>query len=260
MVAWDGRTEVERLSKMLKNLQDQITALQAAPLRLPFVDADPTTAYPGNWWAFNDNKIHLRKPDGTIREIITTAPASTTTGTPLPPPAAQVTTHVSTYSASFTQTYQGDGDQRNENTLHVGYGSDSFNGRQTALIGFPYATIASNLSGASITKVELYLYCTHTWWKSGASLAVGAQTNTSAPGSLGGVTHVGISGVTVKGTDVGAGQGFHSVSTSLGAYLRDGSSTGIALTAPSNDASHYAILGGVSSGLPVPQLRITYRK
>lgn len=257
MAKWDGLSPVEKFAKRIQELEDQVKALAATSTHMPFADSDPSTAY-GNMWMFNDNRIRIRKPDGTIREIITTAPGTTSTGTTLPPPVAQTSTKQQTWNASFTQTYRGNGQQRSETLLHVGSGQDSFNGTQTALVGWPYATIASALAGSVITAVELFLYATHCWWNSGSTINIASQFNASAPSTLSGINTGVLSSVRVRGADQGGGGSWSRISTQFGGFLRDSTSQGIALVPTSADPSFYAILGGVGSGVPAPQLRITY--
>lgn len=260
MVDYDWRSAEEKLAKVISGLQDRITALESAGLRLPFVDADPAAQY-GNVWMFNDNKVHIRKPDGTIREIITTAPGGTGTGTPLPPAPVQTSTHRSEWAASWSQTYRQSGAQRSEDTLHVGY-ADSYNGRQTSLVGFPFATIRSALAGASITKVELYLYATHCWWNAGATVSIGSHTaGGSAPGSMGSINRTLVSNVHVRGSDHGGESDtarWKVINTGFGNWLRDSSCNGVVLQAPNDNATYYSTLGGVGSSAPAPRLRITY--
>lgn len=258
---WKAATPVDRLAAQLADMQSQLTALNAAGVHIPIVDADPDPVqYPGtNVWMFDDGRLRIRKSNGTVVQLGTAASTGTTSGTAATPPAAQPKTFTKVYGAMFSQTYQGDGDQRNENMLHVGY-SDGFNGRQAAIIGFNQATIAADLAGASVRAVELFLYCTHCWWNSGAQVYVGGNTNSSAPGSLGGIVFSGTSIIGVKGTDQRAAQGYHSISTAFGGWLRSGAIHSITLQAPNNNQSYYSIHGGVGSGLPAPALRITYVK
>jgi hypothetical protein len=171
---------------------------------------------------------------------------------------AQTSTKQQTWNASFTQTYRGNGQQRSESLLHVGSGMDSFNGTQTALVGWPYATIASALAGSVITAVELFLYATHCWWNSGSTINIASQFNASAPSTLSGINTGVLSSVRVRGADQGGGGSWSRISTQFGGFLRDSTSQGIALIPTSADPSFYAILGGVGSGVPAPQLRITY--
>jgi hypothetical protein len=256
---WDGLTDLERLTKRIKELEDQVTALQAAGTHLPFVDNDPAVQY-GNIWGMNDNRIRIRKPDGTIREIITTAPGASGSGTLLPPVPAQPQTHQATWAAAWSQGYRQNGQQRADTTLHQGYGNDSFNGNQTSLIGWPYATIATALAGASITAVEVYLYVTHCWWNAGATAGFASHNNASAPATLAGITTGIVSTAHVQGTDQGGKQGWHSISTQFGGWLRDGASKGLTLSPQSTDHQFYCVTAGVGSGLPVPQIRVTYVK
>jgi hypothetical protein len=257
---WKAVTPVDRLAAQLANMQAQLTALNAAGVHIPVVDADPDASqYSSNVWMFDDGRLRIRKSDGTVVQLATAASTGSTSGvTPTPPPAAP-RTFQTVYSATFSQTYQGSGSQRNEDKLHVGY-SDSYNGRQTSIVGFNQAAIASDLTGAAVHAVELYLYCTHCWWNSGAQVYVGGNTSSSAPGSLGGIVFSGTSIIGVKGADQRAAQGYHPISTAFGGWLRSGAIHSITLQAPNNNQSYYSIHGGVGSGLPVPALRITYVK
>lgn len=258
---WKAATPVDRLAAQIASMQDQITALNAAGVHIPVVNADPDPVqYPGtNVWMFDDGRLRIRKSDGTVVQLGTAASTGSSSGTTATPPAAAPRTFQKVYSATFSQTYQGNGNQRNENTLHVGY-VDGYNGRQTSIVGFNQATIATDLTGASVRSVELYLYCTHCYWNSGATVQVGGNTNSSAPGSLSGIVFPATSSVGVKGTDQRAAQGYHPISTAFGGWLRSGAIHAITLQAPNNSQSYYSIHGGVGSGLPVPALRITYVK
>lgn len=258
MTDYNYRDDLQKLAATIKSLQDQITALQAQGAYVPMVDTDPNAQY-GNIWLFNDNRIRIRKRDGTIREIVTTAPGSSTTGTGLPAAPAQPTTQQNRWLATWSQTYMQSGGQRSESSLHVGY-ADSYNGRQTSLIGFNSGSIAAGLSGAAINRVEIYLYCTHCYWNAGSTVFIGTHMNGSAPGTLSNVNRIGVSQTHVQGSDQGGNQGWHDISTNIGAWLRDGTATGIVLSAPTSNSSYYSVYGGFGSGIPAPQLRLTYTK
>jgi len=265
MPAWDGKTDMERFAKRIKDLEDSVQALIAAGTVIPNVDADPAAgAGQPNVWIFNDNRLRVRKRDGTIREVVTTAPGSSSSGTPQPALPAQQVTGSQIFEAAWTQTYRGNGAQRTETMLHVGNSGDSFNGIQTALIGWPYASIASALAGATISLVEVYLYTTHAYWNSGATVQFASQFNTSAPSTLTGINTGVLSTGTVKGADQNPhqddNQRWIKVSTNFGGFLRDGTSRGMALIPGGSSYSYYAILGGVGSGIQPPRLRITYAK
>jgi hypothetical protein len=259
MAHWTGRDEIQQLAKRIKELEDQLRAVQSAGTHLPFVDTDPNVSY-GNLWMFNDNRLRIRKPDGTIREIVTTAPGSASSGSGLPAPTVQAQPHRGTYSAAWSQSYRGNGAARGDASLHFGYGTSSWGGLESSLIGWPYATIAADLAGATVTGVELYLYVEHCWWNSGATIGLASHNNTAQPGTLGGITTGFVSSINVKGADQGGTQGFHAISTAFGGWLRDGSSAGIALIPYSTDHQYYGYGWGVGSGFPVPQLRISYFK
>lgn len=257
---WNGRTELEKFAKRIQYLEDQVKALAAQPTTIPNVDVAPAATYVGNVWMLSDGRLQVRRRDGSVREIAMTAAASTTSGTTQAPIAAQLVSHRDTWAAAWSQTYRGNGAQRSESLLHVGSSGDSFNGTQTALIGWPYATIATALTGAVIQAVEIFLYATHCYWNGGSDVFFASQFNTAAPGTLSGINTGVLSSGHVRGSDEGGSGVWLRVDNNFGAYLRDGSSRGVALVPPSSNVSFYAIMGGVGSGIPAPQIRITYLK
>jgi hypothetical protein len=259
-VPWNGRDEVEKLAKRIVYLEDQVKALAAAPTTVPNVDVAPAATFVGNVWMLSDGRLQVRRRDGTVREIAMTAAGSTTSGTTQTPVPPQLTTRQTTWAAAWSQTYRGNGAQRSETTLHVGSSGDSFNGVQTALIGWPYATIATALSGAVIQAVEVFLYTTHCYWNNGSDVFFASQFNTAAPGTLSGINTGVLSSAHVRGSDQGGSGQWCRVDNNFGAFLRDGTSRGMALVPPSANLSYYAILGGVGSGVPAPSIRITYLK
>ena len=222
-VPWNGKDAFEKLAKRIQYLEDQVKALAAEPTTIPNVDSDPAATSVANVWIFNDNRVRIRKRDGTIREIVTTAPGASTSGSGQPAVPAQLVPHRDTWAASWSQTYRGNGAQRSESPLHVGSSGDSFNGLQTALIGWPYAAIQAALAGATIQAVEVYLYATHCYWNSGSDVYFASHTNTAAPGTLAGINTAAFSSAHVRGSDQGgepdAGR-WKRVDNTVGGMLR----------------------------------------
>lgn len=98
------------------------------------------------------------------------------------PPAVQ--TYVKTYACTWGKTWDG-------GTSYTAAGQEAwqgaYSGRQyRGQLG--YQSWVSDVSGATITKVEVYLYCRHTYYGSGANIGIGVHSNASAPSGFTGAT------------------------------------------------------------------------
>lgn len=91
------------------------------------------------------------------------------------PPAPVAKTYTKTYDQTWFKSWRGGSSV----TTELGHGSYMGYDRYS-MVGFNSSDIASDLSGATITKVEVYLTNIH-WWGSSGTVHVGAATNTSAP-------------------------------------------------------------------------------
>lgn len=248
-----GRTPDERFVGEINSLKEQIAALQARPLQIPYVDTDPSTDYKGNIWMFQDGRVRIRLADGTIKELATVASTGATSGTAKPAIAAQPITRVLDVAATWSQAYRQAGPFTGSNpstNLYYGYVGDSFNGRQSSLVGFDYTTIASLLSGSTVTKVELYLQPLHTWSDSGGTVYFGIHNNSTKPSNYSSavvVKNYVSSDKVHKGTYI-----YHQISTEFGARFRDGTAKGVILQAPNNSNTFYGFMS------PTVRLRITY--
>ena len=90
------------LAKAIRKAGDK--GRRVAGFVLPFFDAAPDSGNPTNMWMFNDNRLLIRKPDGTYREIVTTAPGALTSSAALPT-EADPAFYSSTYTATWGQSY-----------------------------------------------------------------------------------------------------------------------------------------------------------
>jgi hypothetical protein len=169
------------------------------------------------------------------------------------------TTYTKTYAATWTGSYQGDGDRRNSNgdMYHGQY--DSTQGNQKSVIGFANATIQSDLAGATITKVELALKNKHFYYNDGGTVVIGHHNSTasSAPASYpGGTTSV------VNSTNWAKGAAkYVSIGTAFGNGLRDDTIEGIIIgPGDSTSKTFYGYFAGYNDATNRPKLRITYTK
>jgi hypothetical protein len=169
------------------------------------------------------------------------------------PPTQQ---YVKTYSAQWSESYQEDGDGRNVSECYQGRFS-STNGNQFSLIGLPYSTIQSDLSGATIDKVEIYLNNNHWYQNSGGTAVIGTHTYATEPAtaSLANVSE----NLDTESFTYGQAKWF-TVTNTIGTKLRDNTAKGIAL-GPGNSTSttYYGYFAGNGQSGD-PQIRITYTK
>lgn len=255
-----GRTPEERFIDEINSLKQQIAELQARTIQVPVFNADPTTDFKGNIWMFQDGRVHIRLADGTIKELVTSASSGGTSGTSAPAVPAQPTVQVGEWEAVWSQAYRQSGGFTGSNPNYLYYGSagDSYNGKQTSLVGFDYAAISAALAGAVINSVEIGINNLHTWPSGGTTTYFGMHNNATKPSNY--------SGAAVVANQVSSAKvlrnqwAFHSVSTAFGSNLRDGVIKGIIIQAPNSTTSYYGYAAGVGSGLTPPHIRITYTK
>lgn len=170
------------------------------------------------------------------------------------------TSHTKTYSATSSASFASDGTNRagfDSGHAFQGYFS-STNGNQFSMIGFDFATIQADLSGATITKTELYLNNLHWYNNSGGTAVVGTHNQSSVSGnhSSGQVT-AGIN--TFSGWSVGEAK-WVTLNNSIGNALKNNTAKGIALgQGPSTSHTYYGYFAG-NGQTGEPQLRITYTK
>lgn len=177
-----------------------------------------------------------------------------------------VQTYTKTYSANGSASFQEDGTNRvgfDSGHCFQGYYSGT-NGNQYSMITFPYATIQADLSGATVTKTELYLNNLHWYNNSGGTAVVGTHNQTSVSGN-----HA-YSQVTdninqFSGWSLGQAK-WVTLNNSIGNALKNNTAKGIALgkgqtsggTLSTSHLYYGYFAGNGQSG--EPQLRITYTK
>jgi hypothetical protein len=174
------------------------------------------------------------------------------------------TTHVKTYTNTSTHSYQGsDGGNPNQKINDNGIcyqGGDrgnTYNGRSKSWIQFNAAAIAADLSGATISKTEVFLNNNHTWYNSGMNAAIGWDNVTTFPATRGDP-----SGAGVDLSDPAFNEGqqkWVTVSNAIATNFQNGNATGLVLFRNSNSLTYYGYFAGSGSTYE-PKLRITYRK
>lgn len=167
-----------------------------------------------------------------------------------------VQSYTKTYACNESASYQEDGSNRGISDCYQGRYSAT-NGNQYSMIGFDDAQIRSDLTGATINKVELYLNNNHFYSNSGGNAIIGTHNQTTLSG-----THSS-SQITdnIQATHFDLGQAkWITIPNSIGTALKNNTAKGIALgPGPSNSQSYYGYFAGNGQS-GEPQLRITYTK
>lgn len=182
---------------------------------------------------------------------------ASSTYTPNQPPIQQYT---KTYSTNGTHVFQGDGTNRDAYASgHVFQGQyDSTNGNQFSVVNFDYATIASDLSGATIVKTEVFLTNQH-WYSNGGGTAVIGYT--SPAGGSGNYTYSNAQPAinTFSGWAVGAAK-WVTVNNSIGNAFKSGAAHSLVIGKGVNTTTTYYGYFAGNGQTGEPQLRITYTK
>jgi hypothetical protein len=178
-------------------------------------------------------------------EIPKTGVYNTGGGTAEPP----VQQYTKTYNATWSGSYSNRGSYNSYygNSCYQGYYS-STNGMQASLIGFS-SSLATDLSGATIQKAEVYLYFDHWYNNSGGTAVIKAHKHTSRPATFSCDAE---SKSVSWGKNVGKWVDITSVFDST-------TWRGIALDPNTSGLAYYGRARGYGQTNP-PKLRVTYTK
>lgn len=174
--------------------------------------------------------------------------------TPVPPPAAPTRDYVTPYNCTWGRTW------RESGSLRTDVGADLIQGRAAtggstnnyAMMGFP-SQVATDLAGATVSKIELYMYAHHWWYQSGTAV-IGVHGQVSFPASFS------YSGQFLSsGWKRGEGR-WVTLPKEWHAGFKSGAYRGISLGGnTSTSPSFYGKFYGYATARG-PQLRVTYTK
>src|SRR3954466_1365211 len=163
---------------------------------------------------------------------------------PVTPPAPAPKTYTKTYYGSWSRTYDGDNSTTWDDSAYCyqGYYS-STRGNTRSLIGFDYATIQSNLSGATINSCYLTVKGAHAYYNSGMLFEWGTHNYTAKPSTWGAGN---VNERRGSLANLAAGESAKiSLGTGVGGEFKSGTSKGIAVgPAPSNSLTYYGYIYG----------------
>jgi len=179
------------------------------------------------------------------------------------PPATPITptpkTYTKVYYGTWSRTYDGDLTTTWDDSPYCYQGEyASIRGLTRSLIGFDYATIQSDLSGATINSCYLTIKGAHAYYNSGFTCWWGTHSYTAKPStwnSANVIERVGSVSGLAAGETVKINMG-----TGVGGSFKSGANKGIAIGPPStNTLTYYGyIYGATQSGKPY--ITITYTK
>lgn len=163
------------------------------------------------------------------------------------------------YACTDSATFDSGGGNRagfDDGHMFQGYFS-STNGNQFSLATFNSTQMQSDLSGATVSKTEVFLNNLHFYQAAGGSAIIGTHALASITGD---VTYSSIaSGITSSHFNYGESK-WVTVPNSIGNAFKAGTAKGISIgKGPSSSNSYYSYFAGDGQS-GEPQVRITYSK
>lgn len=169
-----------------------------------------------------------------------------------------VNTYRKVYNCTDTNSYKSDGTVNTVAGGHCfqGYYSGT-NGNQFSLIALPYASIQSDLTGATITKTEVYLKNLHWYNNSGGTIVAGTHTYGTVTGNA---DYANVN-PDLNEHHFNYGQsGWVTLDNAVGNALKNNTAKGIALgKGPTTSKTYYGYFAGFGQS-GAPQVAITYTK
>lgn len=253
----------------LQAMQYQIDELKSAPFNIPFLASDPDDATGIRaWTVLVSGDYYLRVKYATTstepvtyitKEVKLAAPGITAPTAPPAAPSAPVT-HTNIYDAVSTWSYGASGGRHEQIRLYYGNsqdGGDPF-GTQRSLVLWPFAAMAVDLAGSTITNVSIELQSLHTWLGSGAQAYFGIHNFSTLPTTWagGGIPKSKISSQHYGPTE----RKTFSTSTLFASMVRDGTGKGMVIEPLNGNVGYYGYFAGINTGYIPPKLHVTFVK
>ena len=104
--------------------------------------------------------------------------------TPVPPPTKEARDYVQEYDATWGRTWRESGSVRTDVGANLIQGRAATSGATNnyAMIGFP-SQVYTDLQGATVSKIELYMFAWH-WWGQSGTAVIGTHGQVSYPASF----------------------------------------------------------------------------
>ena len=169
------------------------------------------------------------------------------------------TTYTKTYNATGSRAFRGDNSIHSTNG-EIAQGDGGFgNGDMKSWVGFDQSQIQSDLSGATILKVEFYLYFFHWYFNAGGTAVIGthSETNVTSNGYSSGKADSNL-----KQVGFNRNQGkWVDMTSVVGNDFKSGAATGIMIGPDpgTNQLEYYGKARGNTQSNE-PKIRIKYKK
>lgn len=178
------------------------------------------------------------------------------------PDADPVSTYTKTYQCNWSRSWNSSGSDINITNGEISQGQSPATtayGNRISWIGFPFSTIQSDLSGATVKKVEVYLKYTHWYNNSGGTAVIGTHNSTATSAPSYDASKDNQNRKTVSGWAANSSK-WVDITSVVGSEFKTGTSTGIVIGKGVTTSQTYygKAIGNQGSGEPA--LRITYTK
>ena len=189
----------------------------------------------------------------------TSTSSGATAGTSVKPTAASPTKHVTSFNATYSRTYNGNGSTTWDDSAYCYQGRYDTNRDNTrSLVGFNFGSIESTLAGATKITGKFTFKVAHSYYNSGCTAVIGSHKYTSKPATW--------SSANVFENQMRRGScvAGHTYTVNLSAWqcwaFRTGAITGMAFgPGPSTSRTYYGYMYGATQG-GKPSLTFTYYK
>jgi hypothetical protein len=225
----------------MRNLQNKVKALQQANTVLPMLNADPGAASGINMWILTDGRVHVRLPNGTVKELAPGTTTGSSSTTPVTPPVP-TQTYIQSWYPTWTQAYTKNGTVQSASVnLPFGYSGNATSGSQMSILAFP-SSMTTQLSGCTINYIHLWMNSIRTAdAPNGGTVHIGGGSYSGTPPS----TYT--SGFENQASGGFPGSGLFKVVLPVYFYtpFTGGSINGLTLNAPNNSfANAGEVVGG----------------
>lgn len=224
------------LASTLTRIMVKAKASRSTGFTIPELDEDPDVTDPTNLWLLADGRLRARTFDGTIREYAQEAVAGSATSAVLLPDDPTPESYRTVYAATWGESYCSVHGLESGSNLEYGTAYGTSHGDYRIMLGLDYATIQSDLVGATITGVEFKLENTDSWATADVEIFMGAHAEATAPAVYTPTRLYAFQGLWPR---YGYGSTWRAASTWFGDALRDNDIRGITIEPPTNSNSQH---------------------
>lgn len=241
-------TPLQQMIVEHRALYSRVNVLEQRKTNLPMLNTDPPANSGINVWILTDGRIHMRLPNGTVKELAGAATTGSSSTSPVAPPAAKVT-QTTTFYPTWTQCYtKGGSAQYGTATLYYGYyrTPQHFYDQTMSILTFP-STIVATIGTSSVNWMKFYGTSARPFYKTGSTVHIGGGFyGSTAPSTYN-------SGFENEASKLipAAGGFFVSLPSYFWQPFQTGTINGITLNSPDTSVSNFGAVSGIEPGSTV---------